>query len=61
MEDQKKFSFKQNYINFLHHNKTAFIPNSFTGNKIYGFGAVNGPSLEKGDQFGHPTDGYSAN
>lgn len=58
MEDQKQFNFKQNYIDFLHHKKTAFIPNSFTGNKIYGFGAVNGPSIEKGDPFGNPTDGF---
>lgn len=53
-----QFDFKGNYLNFLHHKPTTFIPNSFTGNKIYGFGAINGPAIEKGNQFGDGVDGF---
>lgn len=53
-----QFDFKSNYLNFLHHKPTTFIPNSFTGNKIYGFGAINGPAIEKGNQFGDGVDGF---
>ena len=53
-----QFDFKGNYLNFLNHRPTTFIPNSFTGNKIYGFGAINGPAIEKGNQFGDGMDGF---
>lgn len=53
-----QFDFKGNYLNFLRHKPTTFIPNSFTGNKIYGFGAINGPAIEKGNQFGDGVDGF---
>ena len=53
-----KFNFKENYLNFLNHKPTTFIPNSFIGNKIYGFGALNGPAIEKGAQFGDCMDGF---
>lgn len=53
-----QFDFKSNYLNFLNHRPTTFIPNSFTGNKIYGFGAINGPAIEKGNQFGDGVDGF---
>ena len=53
-----QFDFKSNYLNFLNHRPTTFIPNSFTGNKIYGFGALNGPAIEKGAQFGDGMDGF---
>lgn len=53
-----QFDFKSNYLNFLNHRPTTFIPNSFTGNKIYGFGAINGPAIEKGNQFGDGIDGF---
>ncbi|RGD65633.1 hypothetical protein DXA98_03145 [Lachnospiraceae bacterium OF09-6] len=52
------FDFKANYLDFLHHKPTTFIPNSFVGNKIMGFGATNGPSIEKGDPFGDGMDGF---
>lgn len=42
----------------MNHRPTTFIPNSFTGNKIYGFGAINGPAIEKGNQFGDGMDGF---
>lgn len=53
-----QFNFKNNYLDFLRHKTTALIPTSFAGNKIMGFGAVNGPSIEKGDQFGDCMDGF---
>ena len=53
-----EFNFKENYLNFLNHKATTLIPNSFVGNKIYGFGAINGPAIEKGDQFGDCMDGF---
>ena len=52
------FDFKTNYLDFLHHKPTTFIPNSFVGNKIMGFGAINGPAIEKGNQFGDCMDGF---
>ena len=52
------FDFKGNYMNFLQHKPTTLIPNSFVGNKILGFGAVNGPAIEKGNQFGDGMDGF---
>ena len=52
------FDFKSNYLHFLHHEPTTLVPNSFTGNKIFGFGSLNGPSIEKGDQFGDAMDGF---
>lgn len=59
MPQGPQFNFKENYLNFLHHQPTTFIPNSFTGNKIYGFGQGNGPSIEKGAQFGDCIDGFN--
>mgnify|MGYP002868271863 CR=1 FL=1 len=53
-----QFDFKSNYMNFLQHKPTTFVPNSFVGNKIYGFGAINGPAIEKGAQFGDCLDGF---
>ncbi len=58
MNTQFSPDFKSNYTNFLNHKPTMFVPNSFVGNKIYGFGAINGPAIEKGNQFGDPTDGF---
>ena len=52
------FDFKANYIDFLNHKPTPFIPNAFVGNKIMGFGALNGPAIEKGNPFGDRTDGF---
>lgn len=52
------FDFKANYLNFLSHKPTTLVPNSFTGNKVMGFGAINGPAIEKGDQFGDCLDGF---
>lgn len=57
-DNAPQFDFKQNYINFLNHKPTVLIPNSFAGNKIMGFGAVNGPGIEKGNQFGDCMDGF---
>ncbi|MDO4529214.1 MAG: uroporphyrinogen decarboxylase family protein [Lachnospiraceae bacterium] len=53
-----QFDFKANYLNFLHHKPTTLIPNSFVGNSIMGFGAINGPAIEKGAQFGDCLDGF---
>ena len=53
-----QFDFKANYLNFLNHKPTTLIPNSFVGNKILGFGAINGPAIEKGAQFGDAMDGF---
>ena len=58
MSQQPQFDFKANYLKFLQHESTPLIPNSFVGNKVMGFGAVNGPSIEKGDQFGDHMDGF---
>lgn len=58
MAEAPKFDFKANYLNFLNHKPTALIPNSFVGNKVMGFGALNGPSIEKGNQFGDCVDGF---
>lgn len=60
MSEQKgpAFDFKANYLNFLNHKPTSLIPNSFVGNKIMGFGALNGPAIEKGNQFGDCMDGF---
>lgn len=58
MAEGMAFDFKENYLNFLHHKPTTLIPNFFVGNKGMGFGAVNGPSIEKGDQFGDCMDGF---
>ena len=57
-ENSSTFDFKSNYLAFLQHKETPCIPNSFVGNKIMGFGAVNGPSIEKGNQFGDGFDGF---
>ncbi len=54
----QEFDFKGNYINFLEHRPTSLVPNSFVGNKILGFGAINGPKIEKGDQFGDHMDSF---
>lgn len=56
--NKPQFDFKANYVNFLQHKPTTLIPNSFVGNKIYGFGALNGPAIEKGAQFGDCLDGF---
>lgn len=53
-----QFDFKGNYMNFLTHKPTTLCPNSFVGNKVMGFGAINGPSIEKGNQFGDCIDGF---
>lgn len=58
MTEGPQFNFKENYLNFLHHKPTTLIPNSFVGNKILGFGGVNGPAIEKGAQFGDCMDGF---
>ena len=58
MSDQPQFDFKANYFKFLHHEPTPLIPNSFVGNKVMGFGAINGPAIEKGAQFGDCMDGF---
>ncbi len=58
MAQAPQFDFKSNYLNFLHHKPTTLIPNSFVGNKILGFGALNGPAIEKGAQFGDCMDGF---
>ena len=58
MAEGMQFDFKGNYLNFLQHKPTSLIPNSFVGNKIYGFGAINGPAIEKGAQFGNCMDGF---
>ena len=58
MAEGVQFNFKENYINFLQHKPTTLIPNSFVGNKIFGFGAINGPAIEKGAQFGDCMDGF---
>lgn len=58
MGNQPEFDFKTNYLNFLNHKATTLIPNSFVGNKVMGFGAINGPAIEKGAQFGNHLDGF---
>lgn len=58
MGNGPQFDFKANYMNFLQHKPTSFVPNSFVGNKVMGFGAINGPSIEKGNQFGDQMDGF---
>ena len=58
MSDQPQFDFKANYFKFLNHEETPLIPNSFVGNKVMGFGAINGPAIEKGNQFGDHMDGF---
>ena len=58
MAEGMQFDFKANYINFLEHKPTSLVPNSFVGNKVMGFGAINGPSIEKGNQFGDHIDGF---
>lgn len=57
MSGQPAFDFKANYLKFLKHEETPFIPNEFVGNSILGFGAINGPSIEKGGEDGSP-DGF---
>ncbi len=58
MSDKTAFDFKSNYFKFLNHEETPLVPNSFVGNKVMGFGALNGPAIEKGDQFGDCMDGF---
>lgn len=58
MNEGPQFDFRENYLNFLQHKSTSLIPNAFVGNKIYGFGALNGPAIEKGAQFGDCMDGF---
>ncbi|MCQ2511043.1 MAG: hypothetical protein MJ116_11355 [Lachnospiraceae bacterium] len=58
MGNGPQFDFKANYMNFLQHKPTSLVPNSFVGNKVMGFGAINGPSIEKGNQFGDQMDGF---
>ena len=53
-----QFDFKGNYLNFLNHRPTTLTPTVFVGNKILGFGALNGPWIEKGNQFGDCMDGF---
>lgn len=56
--NKPQFDFKANYVKFLEHRPTTFIPNSFVGNKLLGFGALNGPAIEKGEQHGDGMDGF---
>lgn len=56
--NKPQFDFKENYVNFLEHRPTTLIPNVFLGNKTMGFGALNGPAIEKGDQSGSGLDGF---
>lgn len=56
--NKPQFDFKTNYLNFLAHKPTTLIPNSFVGVKTMGFGAINGPAIEKGAQFGDCMDGF---
>lgn len=58
MSNNAQFDFKGNYVNFLTHKPTTLIPNSFAGVKIMGFGALNGPAIEKGRQGGDGVDGF---
>lgn len=58
MPEMPQFDFKSNYMNFLNHKPTTLIPNSFVGNKVMGFGALNGPAVEKGDPQGNSVDGF---
>lgn len=55
---QPQFDFKTNHLNFLNHKPTSLIPCTFVGNKVLGFGALNGPAIEKGAQFGDCMDGF---
>ena len=57
-ENKPAIDFKANYVDFLHHRPTALVPNVFVGNKIMGLGAINGPAIEKGNQFGDGLDGF---
>ena len=50
MSGQPAFDFKANYLKFLNHEPTIFTPNEFVGNSILGFGAINGPAIEKGGE-----------
>ena len=45
--NKPQFDFKSNHLNFLNHKPTTLIPCTFVGNKVLGFGAVNGPAIEK--------------
>lgn len=58
MSDRPQFDFKANHLAFLNHGIVPFVPNSFVGNKVMGFGAINGPAIEKGAQFGDCMDGF---
>lgn len=58
MNSELQFDFKGNYMNFLHHKPTTLVPNSFVGNKVMGFGALNGPAIEKGAQRETGIDGF---
>ncbi|MBE5970406.1 MAG: hypothetical protein E7242_09270 [Lachnospiraceae bacterium] len=55
---EQQFDFKGNYLNFLNHGTTTLVPNQFVGNTIMGFGALNGPAIEKGNEFGDCLDGF---
>lgn len=55
---EMQFDFKDNYMKFLKHETNIMVPNTFVGNQIYGFGAINGPSIEKGNRFGDCMDGF---
>ena len=57
MSGMPPFDFKANYLKFMQHEDTPFVPNECVGNKILGFGAVNGPAIEKGGYDGSP-DGF---
>lgn len=53
-----QFDFRTNYLNYLNHKPTSLVPTMFVGFKEMGFGAINGPSIEKGAQFGDCMDGF---
>ena len=42
-----QFDFRTNYLNYLNHKPTSLVPTMFVGFKEMGFGAINGPSIEK--------------
>ena len=53
-----QFDFRANYLYYLNHKPTSLVQTMFVGFKEMGFGAINGPSIEKGAQFGDCMDGF---
>jgi hypothetical protein len=48
---------KENLLRAYHHQKTEYVPFSLTDSAMFGFGAGNGPAIEKGPQ-GGGLDGF---